>query len=67
MASIMDELNNEYEEVHKVNLGLANRLRASGVINELNALSHLDAFTQVFPAALKDLEYLFVPPETKNK
>lgn len=65
MKSAMDDLNKEYEEVHKVNIGLANRLRASGVFTELNALSHLDAFTQVFPEALKDLEYLFIPPGSK--
>lgn len=67
METIMEDLNKEYEEVHKVNLGLANRLRASGVFNELNALSHLDAFTQVFPDALEDLEYLFAPQESKNE
>lgn len=66
MKSVMDDLNKEYEEVHKVNIGLASRLRASGAFTELNALSHLDAFTQVFPKALESLEYLFKPPGPKT-
>lgn len=54
-----------YEEVQTVNKGMAERLRAAGVFDELNWIAQLDALAQILPMAIEEhirsLAYLFRP------
>ncbi len=54
-----------YDDLQKVNAGIAHRLRQSGEIHELNALAVLDQFAQSIPYAIEDsldqIRYLYAP------
>lgn len=54
-----------YDDLQKVNVCIANRLRESGQISELNALASLDMLAQTVPIAIEEsldeIGYLFAP------
>lgn len=61
----LDGLVKIYDNLQKVNAGIAQRLRQSGEVSELNALAVLDQFAQSIPYAIEesldDIRYLYTP------
>ena len=43
-----------YDELHEINIAIAQRLKGSGVVTEVNALAMLDLFAQGIPNSIED-------------
>lgn len=59
LQEIVEDLVLSYEKVHKVNLGIAKRLRAAQVFDELNAINLLDGFAHIFEDGLEEIAPFF--------
>ncbi len=59
----LNGLINIYDELHEINIAIAQRLKDSGVVTEVNALVMLDLFAQGISNSIEDrlpeFDYLF--------
>ena len=62
---------NIYDELHEINIAIAQRLKDSGVVTEVNALVMLDLFAQGIPNSIEDrlpeFDYLFSAYTTQDR